>query len=129
MVKIKIALLTICILGVLFMSVSCKKSDSLNSPNETTGSYCFDLQSLKDVAIYNSDVIVNAEAAKQYASIIFKETLRKNINDYKKVTVMFDSNKNIWIVQYNIDDDTVGGDISIAISKKNGEVIKIWFGE
>lgn len=98
-------------------------------PNQTIESYNFDLPSLTNEAAYNGDIVVNAESAKQYANTILKETLEKDLNEYKVVNVMYDSNNNVWVINYGIDEETVGGDISIAISKKTGEVLKIWFGE
>lgn len=130
MLKSKIVLFTILILCVL--SASCKKSSdmiSIESSNESIGSYNFDRQKLKDEATYVGDVIVNAESVKMYANVVLQGTLGKDLNDYKEVTVMLDSNNKVWVVNYGIGEETVGGDISIAISRKTGEILKIWFGE
>ena len=78
---------------------------------------------------YTGNIIKNNSVAKKYANMIMRNTLKQNLEDYKKVDVSFDENQNIWIVNYFVDEQTLGGDITIEISKKNGEVSKISFGE
>lgn len=78
---------------------------------------------------YTGNIIKNNSVAKKYANMIMRNTLKQKLEDYKKVDVSLDKNQNIWIVNYSVDEQTVGGDITIEISKKNGEVNKISFGE
>ena len=78
---------------------------------------------------YTGNIIKNNSVAKKYANMIMRNTLKQNLEDYKKVDVSLDENQNIWIVNYSVDEQTLGSDITIEISKKNGEVNKISFGE
>ena len=78
---------------------------------------------------YTGNIIKNNSVAKKYANMIMRNTLKQNLEDYKKVDVSLDENQNIWIVNYSVDEQTLGSDITIEISKKNGEVSKISFGE
>lgn len=93
---------------------------------ETTESIC---QTLDDNdGSYKGDIINDESMAKEYANLIMANTLQKNIKDYKVVDVSFDNN-DLWIVNYCMDEQTLGGDISIMISRKDGKITKILFGE
>ena len=125
----KIILLAI---GLIIVLVGCNKVSEANfysKSNQSIKEGVLDLDSIGGSIAFEGDIIQNEEIANQYADIIIKETLKKNINDYKTTKVNYDSNKKIWIISYYVDDETIGGDINIAISKKDGEVYKVWFGE
>ena len=87
-----------------------------------------DYDSLKGDETYTGDIIKSVDSAKEYASIVMKE-IGQDLKRYKIVTAAFDSNSTIWVINYQIDNDTDGGDVSIAISQKTGEIKQIWFGE
>ena len=131
MVKTKSVFLLCVILGVMFMLASCEKSTSVKSSNDTSPivepidfNSCYFVED----AVYRGDIIQNANAAKSYANIVMTE-IDQDLQQYKNVTVSYDSKNSIWVINYGIDDETVGGDVSIAISKKTGEIKRIWFGE
>lgn len=126
MVKLKKVLSMVLVLGMLGTLASCKKNDT-DTPSITG---CrFDQASLNGEASYDGDVIKDQTAAKAYADLIIEKTLDKTLSHYKDIGIAFDSDNGIWVVSYGIDEDTLGGDIRVAFSKKTGEVLKIWFGE
>ena len=114
---------------MFLLSVSCQKNTKIDNSEEIVANVDFNSFSFDGEATYNDDIIKDAKTAKEYANIIITNTLKKDLKQYKEVTISYDSNDSIWIINYCIDYETVGGDISIAISKKTGEIKKIWFGE
>lgn len=132
MVKTKLSTIIITLIGVLLLFTSCKKNDKAESSsylareieNVDFGSYSFESE-----ATFGGDVIINSDIAEQYANIVFRDTLGKDLKQFNVVTVSFDSKNSIWVINYCINEQTVGEDVSIAISKKTGEIKKIWFGE
>lgn len=78
---------------------------------------------------YNGDIIKDESAAKEYADFIMRNTLKQNIKDYNVIDISPDDSHNLWIVHYSVDELTLGGDVRIEISKKDGRVNKILFGE
>lgn len=112
------------------MITACESKTNNKDTTETTTNATFINQSeLYADGLYIGDVIPNKKVAKEYGNLILTNTLQKNLKDYKVVDVDFKSEKNLWIVNYSIDEMTLGGDISIEISKKNGKVNHIKFGE
>lgn len=81
---------------------------------------------------YTVDVIPNKETAIAVAEMIF-ETMEKSqsFNEYVPNSVFFDEPDEIWIVSFSKDSDEIilGGDCNIALQKKDGKVLRIWFGE
>ena len=55
----------------------------------------------------------------------------KAAQDYEPQSVFYDDQDEIWIVSFRKDSDEIiaGGDCSIALQKKDGRVLRIWFGE
>lgn len=109
------------------MLVSCQNRTSKEILVETTGFVCQTLDN-QEVS-YNGNIINDKNTAEEYANLILSKTLQKNIEDYKVVDVSFDSNKNIWIVNYLVDEYTLGGDVVVKISRNDGKVKEIRFGE
>lgn len=85
-------------------------------------------EAMQGEATYNGDIVKSVDAAKEYANIVMKE-IGQDLKKYKVVTAAFDSNSRIWVINYGIDEETMGGDVSIAIAQKTGEIKQIWFGE
>lgn len=132
MVKKIIILFILLIGGGLIMFTSCNKNSNVNESGnldaQNESELCDSYVSSENTA-YDYDIIPNADVAKQYANIVFKEALKRDLDKYKIVKVSFDSANNIWIVNYWVDEQTLGGDINIEIFKKTGEIKKIWAGE
>lgn len=114
----------------MVMLTACESKTSDEDATETTTTITSINQSAQYAdGLYIGDVIPNKKVAKEYGNLILTNTLQKNLKDYKVVNVDFNSEKNLCIVNYSIDEMTLGGDISIEISKKNGKVNYIEFGE
>ena len=119
-----------CLISAIVMLTACESKTSDEDATETTTTTTSITQSEQYAdGLYIGDVIPNKKVAKEYGNLILTNTLQKNIKDYKVVNVDYNSEKNLWIVNYSIDEMTLGGDISIEISKKNGKVNHIEFGE
>ena len=119
-----------CMISVIVMLTACESKTNNEDTTETTTTTTSINQSESYAdGLYIGDVIQNKKVAKEYGNLIMTNTLQKNLKDYKVVNVDFNNEKNLWIVNYSIDKMTLGGDISIEISKKNGKVNYIEFGE
>lgn len=119
-----------CMISVIVMLTSCESKTNNEDTTETTTTATSINQSESYAdGLYIGDVIPNKKVAKEYGNLIMTNTLQKNLKNYKVVNVDFNNEKNLWIVNYSIDKMTLGGDISIEISKKNGKVNYIEFGE
>lgn len=119
-----------CMISVIVMLTACESKANNEDTKETTTTTTSINQSESYAdGLYIGDVIPNKKVAKEYGNLIMTNTLQKNLKNYKVVNVDFNNEKNLWIVNYSIDEMTLGGDISIEISKKNGKVNYIEFGE
>lgn len=120
----------LCLISAIIMLTACESKTNNKDTTETTTTTTSINQSAQYAdGLYIGDVVPNKKVAKEYGNLIMTNTLQKNLKDYKVVNVDFNSEKNLWIVNYSIDEMTLGGDISIEISKKNGKVNYIKFGE
>lgn len=119
-----------CMISVIVMLTACESKANNEDTKETTTTTTSINQSESYAdGLYIGDVIPNKKVAKEYGNLIMTNTLQKNLKNYKVVNVDFNNEKNLWIVNYSIDEMNLGGDISIEISKKNGKVNYIEFGE
>ena len=76
--------------------------------------------------------IPNEQVALKIAKAIFDGIEKnKDAQEYVVQSVFYDTQDDIWIVSFgkNSDQVTLGGDCNIAIQKKDGKVLRIWFGE
>lgn len=81
---------------------------------------------------YTSDVVKTKETAIQMAVAVYNGMDKRNdMSDLTPTLVFYDEQDEIWIVSFSKEsaEHTVGGDCSIAIQKKDGKVLRIWFGE
>ena len=121
--------------GIIMTSCETDNSDDvLNNSSDLSYSYgteSIDIEGIKNSGetLFDSDVIPNKDIAVEYAKIIMSGTLKKDINNYKVIDVVFDKNQGIWNFNFCIDRDTIGGNIDIILSQKTGEVKLICFGE
>ena len=124
----KLALFLVFIM--LFAFVSCNKesnatkiyeTEESNSSNNTREYSYID-------GVYMGDVVTDEKTAKEYSDIILKNTLDKDLEKYEKVSIALTPD-NYWVVNYVFDGLTLGGGITVTISKNTGEVIGIVFGE
>jgi len=122
---------------ILVMFIGCnqtqkdKNGDELMSVNFKSGIY-HDKNWDEKIGTYQRDVIPNEKAALKLAVQIF-ESMQKSIEvqNYIPQSVFFDEEDEIWIISFGEQSDKVivGGDCSIAMQKKDGKVMRIWFGE
>lgn len=86
----------------------------------------------KGIGVHNGDVIPNEECAMAVASSIFNHMEKSaNTQNYIPQIVLFDEEDDVWIVSFWEDSTSMmlGGDCSIALQKKDGKVLSIWYGE
>lgn len=131
---VKKILLAIFILGTVTL-VACsseiREKERLQQILETDNSYTFDANKIKQsgAGINGDEIIPDKTIALEYSNMILEKVLKKDINEYKVVYIDYDSKKQVWILTYSLGEETLGGDINIAIDKNTGEVLLIWSGE
>ena len=77
-------------------------------------------------------VILDEETALKIAKAIFYGMEKsKDAKEYVPQSVFYDNQDEIWIVSFgkNSNHIMLGGDCNIAMQKKDGKVLRIWFGE
>lgn len=75
--------------------------------------------------------VPDKETAINIANIIFENIKKnKNYSNFTFQSVFYDDEDNVWIVNYYPNEKGyIGADLSIAISKKTAEILKVWVGE
>lgn len=127
-------LICMTVVAMLFLS-SC--SDQKHGMEESMIEYkigVFDFKNwLEQDGAYQGDVIPNEKVAVLVATQIFNG-IDKNIAEqaYIPQQVFYDEEDEVWIVSFWPEDEemgltTLGGDCSIAMQKKDGKVLRIWF--
>lgn len=77
-------------------------------------------------------VIPDEETALKIANAIFDGMEKsKEVQKYVPQSVFYDDQDEVWIVSFwkSSNQITLGGDCNIALQKKDGRVLRIWFGE
>ena len=121
------------LLIVLIFFVSCKtgKEGKVDSNVDFEVGVYYNKDWSNATLTYEGDAIPNKEVALEVASAVFygfaKDTWQKN---HVPSTIFFDEEDEIWIVSFaENDENVIGGDCSIALQKKDGRILRIWFGE
>lgn len=81
---------------------------------------------------YTNDVVETKETAIEIATAVYNGMIKsRNMNGFKPKSVFYDNQDEVWIVSFGKKNNgtIVGGDCSIAIQRKDGKVLRIWFGE
>lgn len=81
---------------------------------------------------YQSAVIPDKKTALEIATVIFNRMRKSNsAQKYVPQSVFYDEQDEIWIVSFweGTNGIVLSGDCSIAMQKKDGKVLRIWFGE
>ena len=134
---------------VLIMAVLCATFCSADANNKEA----YEKNNEKETIVYESgiyhnknwsetigtyserDVIPDKETALKMAKAIFDGMDKSEaMQEYVPQVVFYDTQDEIWIVSFWEDWEdpnqiTIGGDCSIAMQKKDGKVLRIWFGE
>lgn len=116
----------------IFVACTQETEEKFSNKNiEVDSEYVFDIEAIKTSGdgIYNERIILDETFALEYSNIIFEKILKKDINKYKDIFINYDKDKEIWVTTYCMGNETVGGDINIAINGKTGKVVLIWAGE
>jgi len=123
----------LCLLLVLFIMMFCS---ACNNEGENSVMYRSGVYSNKNwsdsIGTYKKDVIPDEDTAIKIAEAIFNGMEKsKTAEEYTPQSVYYDVQDEIWIVTFfkKSDKITVGNDCSIAMQKKDGKVLRIWFGE
>ena len=93
----------------------------------------YDKDWAETIGTYRGDAVIPDEkTAIKVAQAIFDGMEKsKEIQKYIPQSVFYDSQDEIWIVSFgqNSKEIVLGGDCNIAMQKKDGKVLRIWFGE
>lgn len=84
------------------------------------------------IGTYGGMVIPDEETALKIAKAIFDGMEKsKDAKEYVPQSVFYDNQDEIWIVSFgkNSNHIMLGVDCNIAMQKKDGKVLRIWFGE
>ena len=94
------------------------------------GSY-FDKNWEESIGTYKGAVIPDKDTAMNVAISIFDGMSKsEEVAEYVVQSIFYDEQDEIWIVSFWKDSaNIIDGDCSIALQKKDGKVIRIWFGE
>lgn len=122
----------IAILIMLFLISACANKEKENDmPKYSSGTY-HDKNWEEKVGSYVGDAVPDKETAFEIAKAIFNGMEKsKEAQKYVPQLVFFDEKDQIWVVSFWKDSEEIilGGECSIAIQKKDGKVLRIWFGE
>lgn len=129
--KRTIALLVI-ILNIIFCSACVNDNKEKSMIKYESGNF-YDKNWSETSGTYSEEAVISDEkTALKIASAIF-DGMKKNddVQEYVPQSVFYDNQDEIWIVSFwkNSNQITLGGDCNIAMQKKDGKVLRIWFGE
>lgn len=88
-----------------------------------------------DVGVAKTDCVPDMESAIKIANVVFENEQKKGcFKNCELQHVFYDESDCVWVVSYwqSFDDVNLlidGGDFSVAISQKSGEILKRWAGE
>ena len=86
----------------------------------------------ESVLNYTGEAVPDKETAVKIAQVIFDGmSTSEYAEEYNPQYVFYDAQDEIWIVSFWDDSDAtvLGGNCNIAMQKKDGKVLRIWFGE
>ena len=89
-----------------------------------------------DQNVLDTEFVPDMESAVQIANIIFCNKQKQGLfNGYELQQVFYDEDDSVWIISFWMPFDekngviTIGSNFNVAISKKNGEILKVWVEE
>ena len=129
--KKKLIFLFITLLSITLFSACGNGKKENNMVKYESGIY-YDKNWDETVGTYTESVIPDKDTALEVATVIFNGMDKsRGAKEYVPNSVFYDDQDEIWIVSFGKDSDEIilGGDCSIAIQKKDGKVLRIWFGE
>ncbi len=129
--KKKLIFLFITLLSITLFS-ACGNDKKENDMVKYESGIYYDKNWDETVGTYTESVIPDKDTALEVATVIFNGMDKsRGAKEYVPKSVFYDDQDEIWIVSFGKDSDEIilGGDCSIAIQKKDGKVLRIWFGE
>ena len=128
--KRKLVMLLI-VIGMMFCS-ACENNQQEKDMVKYESGIFYDKNWDETVGTYSDVAVPNKETAIKIAQAIF-DGMEKSNEEQKYIlqSVFYDKQDEIWIVSFgdNSSQIILGGDCSIAIQRKDGKVLRIWFGE
>ena len=128
--KRKLVMLLI-VIGMMFCS-ACENNQQEKDMVKYESGIFYDKNWDETVGTYSDAAVPNKETAIKIAQAIF-DGMKKSNEEQKYIlqSVFYDEQDEIWIVSFgdNSSQIILGGDCSIAIQRKDGKVLRIWFGE
>lgn len=127
---------TLVVFVIVLSAVFCSGCGNSKKDNDTikyeSGNYQDKNWSETSGTYSGGAVIPDEETALKIAKAIFDGMEKsKDTQEYVPQSVFYDIQDEIWIVSFGKKSNqfTLGGDCSIAMQKKDGKVLRIWFGE
>ena len=127
---------TLVVLVIILSMISCSACGNSKKENDMikyeSGNF-HDKNWSETIGTYSGKAVIPDEkTALRIAKAIFDGMEKsKAAQKYEPQSVFYDNQDEIWIVSFweNTKQPTLGGDCNIALQKKDGKVLRIWFGE
>lgn len=127
---------TLVVLVIILSMISCSACGNSKKENDMikyeSGNF-HDKNWSETIGTYGGRAVIpDEETALKIAEAIFDGMEKsKEAQKYVPQSVFYDNQDEIWIVSFweNSNQLTLGGDCNIALQKKDGKVLRIWFGE
>lgn len=123
----KKALISVFILSLILGLTACGKDKNEHLYWEYIPEYDWTNPELQ----IKKDVIPNMECAMDVAQVIYDNLFKTPEDELVIINAHYIDSHNMWVVSFGYPPEKaiMGGGISIALSKENGEVLSIWPGE
>lgn len=112
---------------------ACGKSQKENDMIKYESGTFYDKNWSESIGTYSGKAVIpDEETALKIAKAIFDGMEKsKEVQEYVPQSVFYDVQDEVWIVSFwkSSNKITLGGDCNIALQKKDGKVLRIWFGE
>lgn len=118
--------------SAVIMVSSCNSKEIKNDMVKYGAGAYHDKNWNETIGSYQGEVIPDKEIALEMATAIFNGMEKSEESEhFVPQSIFFDEKDEIWIVSFGKDSSEMilGGDCSIAMQKKDGKVLRIWFGE
>ena len=121
---------------IVLSMISCSACGKGQKENDMikyeTGTF-YDKNWSEPVGTYSGKAVIPDEkTALKIAKAIFDGMEKsKEVQKYVPQSVFYDNQDEVWVISFwkNSNQTTLGGDCNIALQKKDGKVLRIWFGE
>lgn len=126
----------VAVLVIALSILSCSACGNSQAVHDTiqyeTGVF-YDKNWSESIGTYSGKAVIpDKETALKMAKAIFDGMEKsREAQEYVPQSVFYDDQDEVWVVSFWKDSDQIapGGDCNIALQKKDGKVLRIWFGE